>query len=57
MLLMHRRPFRPDRSLDSVSLRLGGWFEAHATGRGIIAIPIVALALALVAGVKLWLVG
>lgn len=30
---------------DQVSLKIGSWFEANATGRGIIAIPIVILLL------------
>ena len=44
-------------SPDSLSLKLGGWFEAHATGRGVLAIPVVVLVLALVAAVKLLLLG
>jgi hypothetical protein len=28
---------------DSLSVKLGNWFEAHATGRGVIAVPIVVL--------------
>lgn len=35
------RPAAPD----SVSLKVGGWLEAHATGRGVIAIPIVVVLL------------
>lgn len=35
------RPVAPD----SVSLKVGGWLEAHATGRGVIAIPIVVVLL------------
>jgi hypothetical protein len=38
-----------------LSVKLGGWFEAHATGRGVIAVPLVVLVLALVVGVKLLL--
>jgi hypothetical protein len=33
----------PARSNDSVSVELGGWLKAHATGKGVIAIPIVAV--------------
>ena len=44
-------PVRP--SPDSLSLKLGNWFEAHATGRGVIAIPIVVLVIAGVAAAKL----
>jgi hypothetical protein len=28
---------------DSLSVKLGNWFEAHATGRGVIAVPNVVL--------------
>lgn len=34
---------------DSLSVELGGWFKAHATGAGVIAIPIVVLVVALMA--------
>ena len=27
---------------DSLSVELGGWFKAHATGAGVIAIPVMA---------------
>lgn len=30
---------------DSVSLKVGGWLEAHATGRGVIAVPIIVVLL------------
>jgi hypothetical protein len=43
------------RSPDSLSVKLGGWFEAHATGRGVVAVPLVVLVLALVVGMKLLL--
>jgi hypothetical protein len=33
---------------DTLSLKVGSWFEAHATGRGVIAIVAVVLLLALV---------
>lgn len=26
---------------DSLKVELGGWFKAHATGRGVLAIPLV----------------
>jgi hypothetical protein len=29
------------RDRDSLSVELGSWFKAHATGRGVIAIPAV----------------
>ena len=46
-------PSPPPR--DSLSVELGGWFKAHATGAGVIAIPIVVLAVAAIglAG-RLW---
>jgi hypothetical protein len=28
---------------DSLTVKLGNWFEAQATGRGVIAVPIVVL--------------
>ena len=28
---------------DSLPIKLGNWFEAHATGRGVMAVPIVVL--------------
>lgn len=42
---------------DSLSVKLGSWFEAQATGRGIIAVPIVVLlVVAALAAIKLHLV-
>lgn len=47
-------PLKPTAtSSDSLSVKLGGWFEAHATGRGVIAVPIVVLILALAAAAKI----
>lgn len=43
-------------SPDSLSLKLGSWFEAHATGRGVIAMPVVVLVIAGLAAAK-WLGG
>jgi hypothetical protein len=40
---------------DSLSVELGGWFKAHATGAGVIAIPIVVLVLAGLALAQGWL--
>jgi hypothetical protein len=31
---------------DSLSVKLGNWFEAYATGRGVMAVPIVVLVVA-----------
>ena len=28
---------------DALSVKLGSWFEAHATGRGVLAVPFVVL--------------
>jgi hypothetical protein len=36
-------------------LKVGSWFEAHATGRGVLAIPVVVLVIAIAAGVKFFL--
>ena len=50
----HRMPSAPKPPAtpprDSLSVELGGWFKAHATGAGVIAIPVVVL---VVAGVSL----
>ena len=45
-------PHSTDPSPDSLSLKLGGWFEAHATGKGVIAIPLVVLILAAAVALK-----
>ena len=39
---------------DSLSVELGGWFKAHATGAGVIAIPVVVLVLAALAWAQGW---
>lgn len=49
-----RKP--PEQPPDSLSLKIGGWFEAHATGRGVVAIAVLMLVLACAAGLKLALV-
>jgi hypothetical protein len=36
------------RERDSLSVEIGGWFKAHATGRGVIAIPLLIAVLAAV---------
>jgi len=45
-----RTPARrlPAKSTDSLSVELGGWFRAHATGKGVVAIPIVVVVVAAV---------
>ena len=40
----HAPPVAPD----SLSIQLGNWFKAHATGRGVIAIPVVIVVVAAV---------
>lgn len=40
------------RSADSLTVKLGSWFEAHATGRGVIAIPVVVLIVVLAVAAK-----
>lgn len=44
-------PKKPSESSskDSLSVELGGWFKAHATGTGVIAIPLILLLLAALA--------
>jgi hypothetical protein len=36
------------RDRDSLSVELGSWFKAHATGRGVIAIPAIVFVIAAV---------
>ena len=36
----------PPPSRDSLSVEVGGWFKAHATGAGVIAIPLLLAVLA-----------
>jgi hypothetical protein len=43
------------RSPDSLSVKVGSWFEANATGKGVLVIPIVVLVVVLAAAVKFWL--
>jgi hypothetical protein len=42
----------PQSPTDSLSVKLGDWFEAHATGRGVIAAPIVVLIVAIAAAIR-----
>lgn len=37
---------RPPRSRNTLSFKLGAWFEAHATGWGVWAVPLMLLFLA-----------
>jgi hypothetical protein len=41
-----------DHPLDTLSVKLGNWFEAQATGRGVIAVPIVVLIVVAAVAVK-----
>lgn len=49
LLYSHSMPPRSKlpspRSRDSLSVEVGGWFKAHATGGGVVAIPLVILLL------------
>ena len=51
--MFHRRS--TDNARNTLSMKLGNWFEAHATGWGVVAVPIV---IGLVLGVALlrWMV-
>ncbi|MDP3749270.1 MAG: hypothetical protein Q8Q88_19715 [Phenylobacterium sp.] len=40
---------------DSLSVEVGGWFKAHATGNGVIAIPIVLAIVVMAIAVQAWL--
>ena len=42
---MPKSQFQRSAAPDSVSLKVGGWLEAHATGRGVIAVPIIVVLL------------
>lgn len=48
---MSSKPPAPP-SPDSLSLKVGSWFEANATGKGVLAIPVVVLLLAAAAVVR-----
>jgi hypothetical protein len=38
---------------DSLSVELGSWFKAHATGRGVLVIPVVVAVLAVAELIRL----
>ncbi len=46
-------PVPPNK--DSLSVEVGGWFKAHATGNGVIAIPIVLILLGAAAFALGWI--
>ena len=52
-----RMPARGPRELPktSLSIKLGGWLEANATGWGVVAVPIVVALVLVAAGLKIWL--
>lgn len=50
-----KTPSPPAR--DSLSVKLGAFFEAHATGWGVLAIPIVVVLLSVAAFLRIWLTG
>ncbi len=45
----------PETSGDSLNVEVGRWFRANATGRGVIAIPVVVVVLAVVAVIRIHL--
>jgi hypothetical protein len=47
----HPSRVRPKASL---SLKLGGWLEAHATGWGVAAIPVVVALVLVAAALRMW---
>ena len=54
-LTMPPRPKPPENPpKDSLSVELGGWFKAHATGAGVIAIPVIILVVTVAALARLW---
>lgn len=53
---MTKSPLPRPTAPDSVSLKVGGWLEAHATGRGVIAVPIIVVLL-LVGAAAMALIG
>jgi hypothetical protein len=42
----------PPAPKDSLSVEVGGWFRAHATGGGVLAIPLVLLLLVAAAALR-----
>lgn len=53
--LMARPPIQPDKPPSSFTLRLGSWLEAHGTGWGVLAVPVVVVAVLATALVRAWL--
>lgn len=45
----------PPLSKDSLSVELGGWFKAHATGGGVVVIGIILVVMALLGLAQVWL--
>ena len=50
--MTHKFPAPQNPNADSLSVKLGGWFEAHATGKGVLVLPIVALAIVIGAALR-----
>lgn len=51
-MVMRSKPPTPPAK-DSISVELGDWFKAHATGGGVIAVPFVVIAI-LAAALARW---
>ncbi|CAN7619889.1 hypothetical protein LJR164_004565 [Phenylobacterium sp. LjRoot164] len=53
---MVTRSGRPaPQAKDSLSVEVGGWFKANATGRGVVVIGIILVILALVGLAQVWM--
>ena len=46
--MKRRDPSEPRHGRDSLHVEVGGWFRAHATGLGVLAIPVILMLLALI---------
>ena len=52
---MSQRLRPPPAPPATLSLKLGSWLEAHATGWGVVAVPLVVLLLLAGLALRLWL--
>jgi hypothetical protein len=50
-----RKPPSPPPAADSLSVELGNWFKANATGRGVFVIGAILVVLALFGLAQVWL--
>lgn len=50
-----QRPSPAQRVISTLSVKIGGWFEAQATGAGVLAIPVLVIAVLLAALASAWL--